>query len=79
MPIYEYRCNECEKNFEYLVLGSKEPENCQLCDGSKIQRIMSTCGFISRSYNPGGTTTKTSASASGCTGCAATSCSTCGN
>ena len=78
MPIYEYHCNECEKNFEYLVLGSREPEKCDSCNSNKIDRIMSACGFISKSSGANGTTTKTSASSSSCTGCAATSCSTCG-
>lgn len=75
MPIYEYHCNSCSKDFECLVLGSEEPE-CPSCNGSNIVRQMSACGFISK--GSGGEPVKSSAGASSCSGCAATSCGSCG-
>ncbi len=47
MPIYEYHCEECGKDFEYLVLGKSDPE-CSACNRKKVNRLMSACGFISK-------------------------------
>ena len=75
MPIYEYRCNHCNKDFECLVFGSEKPE-CPTCNTKDIQKLMSACGFVSKGQ--GGNTVKASAGNSSCSGCAATSCATCG-
>jgi len=75
MPIYEYCCGKCGQDFEYLVLGNDKPEHCPNCNSKKFSRLLSSCGFISKSK--GGETVKSSASS--CTGCAADNCSTCGH
>ncbi|RJP57376.1 MAG: zinc ribbon domain-containing protein, partial [Deltaproteobacteria bacterium] len=31
MPIYEYKCDLCGKEFEELVLGSSPKVNCPKC------------------------------------------------
>jgi len=77
MPIYEYHCDGCDHDFEYLVFGGDEPKKCPTCDGKKIVKLMSACGFFSK--GSGGETTNAAASTSGCSGCAATSCSSCGH
>lgn len=77
MPIYEYKCSECDKIFEFLVIGDSGPDVCPECKGDKIKRQMSSCGFISR--GAGGVTTATSASTSSCSGCTAASCAGCGS
>ena len=76
MPIYEYCCEDCNKSFEKLVFGAEAP-NCPSCDSKKVTRLMSSCGFVSK--GGAGETTRASASASSCGGCAATSCATCGH
>jgi putative FmdB family regulatory protein len=76
MPIYEFCCNECGQNFEFLVLGS-EKAACPACSSMKVNRLMSACGFVSK--GKGGETVGTSASSASCSGCAATSCATCGH
>ncbi len=76
MPIYEYRCNKCGHNFEYLVFGKTDPE-CPSCNSRKVGRLISACGFITKGSS--GETIKSSASASSCSGCSATSCSSCGH
>ena len=76
MPIYEYHCNECNNNFEYLVFGKQNPEECPECSSKKINRLISACTF--KSKGEGGETVKSSAADSSCSGCTATSCSTCG-
>jgi len=75
MPIYEYHCSKCKKNFETLVMGKEDPR-CPLCKTKKVQRLMSACGFVSKAK--GGQTVKSTAADSMCKGCTSTSCSTCG-
>lgn len=77
MPIYEYHCKGCGQDFEYLVLGGSEPDQCPACKADTVCRLMSTCGFVSKGN--GGQTVSTSASSSSCTGCSASSCSSCGH
>ncbi len=77
MPIYEYHCDTCSQNFEYLVMGQSEPQECQLCNGKDIQRLMSACGFFSK--GGGGETVRAAAGTSACGSCTASSCSSCGH
>lgn len=76
MPIYEYHCEQCDKNFECLVFGSETP-NCPSCHSTNINKLMSACGFMSKGGD--GQTVKTAAADSSCGGCAATSCAGCGH
>jgi len=76
MPIYEYHCNDCGKNFELLLFGNEKPE-CSFCKSEKVIKLLSACGFKSKGKN--GATVKASAADSSCSGCTATSCSTCGS
>jgi len=76
MPIYEYHCEDCDRDFECLVIGSETPE-CSGCNGRNLNRLMSACGFVSK--GSGGETVSSTAGASACSGCAATSCSSCGH
>lgn len=43
MPIYEYRCQECGKEFEELVRTAKKVE-CPEC-GGKVRKLISRFGF----------------------------------
>ena len=47
MPIYEYHCEKCGKDFECLVFGSEKPE-CKGCHSKKVRKRMSACGFVSK-------------------------------
>ncbi len=39
MPIFEYKCRDCGKEFEELVLSSKtEPTPCPACKSEKTDR-----------------------------------------
>jgi putative FmdB family regulatory protein len=40
MPLFEYACKECDKEFELLVRGSETPE-CPSCHGTDLQRRLS--------------------------------------
>ena len=70
MPIYEYVCQGCHKEFEALVLGREEP-CCPVCQGKEVERKMSTFSHKSE----GGSFS--SSQGSGCSGCTSTNCSTC--
>jgi len=76
MPIYEYHCESCGRDFEYLVFRNEKP-GCISCNSSHINRRVSACGFISKGRS--GETTRTAAGDSSCGGCSATSCASCGH
>lgn len=76
MPIYEYHCEQCGKDFECLVFRNETPE-CRHCQGKNVTRMMSACGFVSKSA--GGQTTRQSAGTSSCSGCSSSSCAGCGH
>ena len=76
MPIYEFHCEDCDQDFEYLVLGADKPEGCPHCESTQFRRQLSACGFVSK--GAGGQTTTASAGTA-CGSCSASSCSGCGH
>ena len=46
MPIYEYRCQSCDHEFETFVrTRDAEPEECPACDDPSIDRLISNTNF----------------------------------
>jgi putative FmdB family regulatory protein len=41
MPIYEYRCADCDRSFETLVRAGDEAAECPGCHGGNIARELS--------------------------------------
>ncbi len=42
MPIYEFRCEDCQKHSTYLILqGHASTLSCKHCKGQQLERIMS--------------------------------------
>ena len=41
MPIFEYLCKDCGKQFEALLIGSQEAE-CPGCKGKQLEQQLST-------------------------------------
>lgn len=74
MPIYEYVCPECGKEFEELVFSSTSQIKCPECGSTKPVKKMSTFAFKS-GFKFVGTGKKASSS---CSGCTSTNCSSCG-
>ncbi len=72
MPIYEYKCTECDNEFECLVLGGDHDVTCPECNGERVERLMSAC----RHKSSGGDF-PSSASPSSCSGCTSSNCSSC--
>jgi putative FmdB family regulatory protein len=44
MPIYEYRCNKCRKEFSQLFLNPKQIRHvkCKFCNGSNLTKLLSS-------------------------------------
>ena len=40
MPLFEYACNNCDHEFEALVMGNREPE-CPECHGRSLEKLIS--------------------------------------
>ena len=41
MPIYEYHCDKCGEDFEYLVIGEPDPD-CPACNSKNARSIVVT-------------------------------------
>lgn len=71
MPIYEYLCKKCKKEFECLVLGNSSDVRCPECNAKRVERLMSAASFKSNGKYV------SSASSSGCASCSGGTCSSC--
>jgi len=84
MPIYEYKCDACGKEFEVLTLGMKEEGDttCPACHSPKTHRLMSRFGqgkYLS--LLKGGSSSSSGANSAGsssCSSCSSSNCSSCG-
>jgi putative FmdB family regulatory protein len=50
MPLYEYSCKSCDRDFETLVRGREAPE-CPSCHGTDLDRRLST--FAAHTHGSG--------------------------
>jgi putative FmdB family regulatory protein len=75
MPIYEYTCHICERDFEELIRrpADEAEVTCPSCGSGEVIKKFSAFGFSS-----GGAFTS-SVGGGGCSSCSGGSCSTCGN
>jgi putative FmdB family regulatory protein len=46
MPIYEYRCEPCHHSFEVFLATSSEQALCPRCQGTQLQRLMSSFATV---------------------------------
>jgi putative FmdB family regulatory protein len=44
MPMYEYRCKDCDQAFETLVFGREKVE-CPTCQGDNLEKLLSVPGL----------------------------------
>ncbi|MEW6670077.1 MAG: zinc ribbon domain-containing protein [Thermodesulfobacteriota bacterium] len=43
MPVYEYECESCGQQFEYMIFTSSDPEpQCPKCAAGKVKRMISS-------------------------------------
>ena len=88
MPIYEYTCTKCGKDFEELVFGDALPA-CPHCGAAETRKLMSRCAHCSGGNGgddsfapsmPSATSRKFFIlSSGGCAGCSGGNCATCGH
>jgi putative FmdB family regulatory protein len=46
MPIYEFRCEPCQNQFESFVMTSSEPVACPACESADVKKLMSTFASV---------------------------------
>ncbi|MBU8848097.1 MAG: zinc ribbon domain-containing protein [Desulfobacterales bacterium] len=50
MPIFEYKCSQCKKEFEKLVFAGEENNiSCPECKSLKVDKKMSITSFMGNS------------------------------
>jgi putative FmdB family regulatory protein len=54
MPIYEYRCEDCETDFEKLVRAFREAVVCPECGSGAVERLLSTFAMSGASGSASG-------------------------
>ena len=45
MPIYDYRCTDCQAVSTLLTYSYSEPPSCNKCGGGKLNRLVSLFSF----------------------------------
>jgi putative FmdB family regulatory protein len=45
MPIFEYRCSDCEREFEAFVTAERTAE-CPSCQGAHLVKLLSSPGMV---------------------------------
>jgi putative FmdB family regulatory protein len=45
MPIFEYRCTDCEREFEAFVTAERTAE-CPACQGANLVKLLSSPGMV---------------------------------
>ena len=63
MPIYEYACRNCNKEFELLVASSRKDVRCPHCDSLKLTRKFSVFAA-----HQGAASAESACAAAGCPG-----------
>jgi len=74
MPIYEYHCNACNKDFEFFQMKKNELPVCPNCRNNNVQKLASRFGLSGGSKDDISSQSSTS---SACATCHSGSCSTC--
>lgn len=82
MPIYEYQCDKCGKQFEVVTLSlSEKPKTvCPKCKSKKASKLVSKVGKQKYSWaRSAGSTSEGAQASSGCSSCSSSNCSSCGH
>ena len=83
MPIYEYVCLDCKKEYEILCSFNEadHPMPCDECGGENVKRKLSVfyaqSGGSTISARPG-SAARAGGAGGGCSSCAGGNCSSCG-
>jgi putative FmdB family regulatory protein len=79
MPIFEYVCKACGREFEEIVLGQDQTVPCPACASKKTEKLMSRCRHKSGGGGDYGAPSSGGGGGGGggCSGCSGGSCATC--
>ncbi|MGD9575618.1 FmdB family zinc ribbon protein [Desulfovibrio sp.] len=77
MPIYEYSCQKCGRDFEELVFD-ETPPTCPYCGSNDTQKLMSCCARRRNGAECGDYAASTGGGG-GCAGCSGGNCASCGH
>ena len=67
MPIYEYKCNKCQNDFEELVTGTiNKPLPCPSCGSENTEKKMSAAGISMGTFKDPSCTSSCGSASSGC-------------
>ncbi|MFO7917692.1 MAG: zinc ribbon domain-containing protein [Anaerolineae bacterium] len=77
MPIYEYRCKQCEETFDKLrsFADADAPVQCPRCQQEGAERMISAFASFSSGARDGSATS--AGGNGGCASCQGGSCATC--
>lgn len=78
MPIYEFICKKCGKDFEELVFGDCQPA-CPNCGSGQTSRLMSCCSAHTSGSSGDNYMSSNTGSGGGCSGCSGGNCASCGH
>jgi len=42
MPIYYYRCKDCQHQFDFLHIKSDDVAQCPICDNKDLEKLPTT-------------------------------------
>lgn len=77
MPIYEFACAKCGREFEEIAFGD-EVAPCPHCGSHDTHKLMSAC-CRRRSGSSGASDYAPASPSSGCAGCSGGNCASCGH
>ena len=77
MPIYEYRCADCDTQFDQRrsYAQADTPTECPQCHGEHSRRLLSRFACFTRSAD--GASQPVAGGGGGCAGCSGGSCASC--
>jgi putative FmdB family regulatory protein len=76
MPIYEFNCTNCGRDFETLVFSAEESINCPACGSQEARKLMSGFNRAGGSEQMGDMAAM-GGGGCGCGGCGGGHCATC--
>ncbi len=68
MPIYEFRCDDCERSFETFVMPGRSDAECPTCGGANLRRELSVFAARAGDTDGGAPANGPSRSPGGCCG-----------
>ena len=66
MPIYEFKCGECDSKFEELVTAGTDSIPCPKCGSAQVYRLISLVSSKGMSNGACATCTPTPSKCKGC-------------